>query len=479
VPPRAADFRPELQSISRFTQANSQDFMARIYFGTDGIRGKANEGTMTPEVAFRLGAAVTYKAKQRVKHAPRIVVGKDTRISGYLFEHALSAGICSMGGRVLLTGPLPTPAVAHLTTSMRADAGVVISASHNPYQDNGLKVFGPDGFKLPDDEEEDLEQWMQGEELDKKRVSGMHIGRAERIETAWGRYVQFIKGTFPPDLTLDGLRIVIDAAHGAAYLTAPHVFSELGASVIPTGVKPNGKNINHERGAVHPEHCAKEVKRSHAHVGFALDGDADRVVVIDEKGRQVNGDAIMALCATRMIQNRTLKKRTMVGTVMSSIGLEKALARHSGKLLRVDVGDRYVVEAMRKKGLNFGGEQSGHLIFIDHSTTGDGTLGALQLLAIMLREQRPLSELIDDVFEAVPQVLVNVSLPERRPLAEMTKTRHVIEGVERKLGGQGRVLVRWSGTEAKLRVMVEGPNQSAIRNMADSIARTAEQELRG
>jgi phosphoglucosamine mutase len=452
--------------------------MARIYFGTDGIRGKANEGNMTPEVAFRLGAAVAHKAKQRARKPPRIVVGKDTRISGYLFEHALSAGVCSMGGRVLLTGPLPTPAVAHLTTSMRADAGVVISASHNPYQDNGLKVFGRDGFKLPDHEEEELEQLMQGNHLDKKRASGMHIGRAERIETAWGRYVQFVKNTFPPDLTLDGLKVVVDAAHGAAYVTAPHVFSELGADVSSIGVKPNGKNINHERGAVHPDHCAKEVIRVKADVGFALDGDADRVVVIDEKGRQVNGDAIMALCATRMIRRNVLKKRTLVTTVMSSIGLEQALTRADGKLVRVDVGDRYVVEAMRKKGFNFGGEQSGHLVFLDHSTTGDGTLGALQLLAIMLREQRPLSELVDSVFEAVPQVLVNVALPARRPLAEMAKTRDVILGVERRLGSGGRVLVRWSGTEAKLRVMVEGPNERAIRAMADSIATAAQHELR-
>jgi phosphoglucosamine mutase len=451
--------------------------MARTYFGTDGIRGKANEGNMTPEVAFRLGAAVAHTARQRVKHAPRIVVGKDTRISGYLFEHALSAGICSMGGRVLLTGPLPTPGVAHLTTSMRAEAGVVISASHNPYQDNGLKVFGPDGFKLPDEEEEALERLMLGSELDRRRPSGMHIGRAERIETAWGRYVQFIKSAFPSDLTLDGLRIVVDAAHGAAYVTAPHVFLELGATVVAIGVKPNGKNINFERGAVHPAHCAKEVVRSRAHVGFALDGDADRVVVIDEKGRQINGDAIMALCATRMIDAGKLKKRTLVSTVMSGIGLEHALTRHKGKLVRVDVGDRYVVETMRKKGYNFGGEQSGHLIFLDHSSTGDGTLGALQLLAIMLRERRPLSELIDEVFEAVPQVLVNVKLSERRPLTEMLQTQKAIAGVERRLGSDGRVLVRWSGTEPKLRVMVEGPNETAIRALAQSIASTAEQEL--
>ena len=452
--------------------------MARTYFGTDGIRGKANEGNMTPEVAFRLGAAVTHQARQRVRHAPRVVVGKDTRVSGYLFEYSLSAGICAMGGRVLLTGPLPTPAVAHLTTSMRADVGVMISASHNPYQDNGLKVFGPDGFKLPDEQEETLETLMASGELDRKRPVGMHIGRAERIETAWGRYVQFIKGAFPTELTLDGLKVVVDAAHGAAYQTAPHVFSELGATVVPIGVKPNGKNINQDRGAMHPQYCAKEVLRAHANVGFALDGDADRVVVIDEKGRQVNGDAVMALCATRMIKRGVLKKKTLVATVMSSIGLDHSLTRCSGKLVRVDVGDRYVVEAMRKRGFNFGGEQSGHLIFLDHSSTGDGTLGALQLLAIMLREQRPLSELVDEVFEAVPQVLVNVPLPSRRPLTEMLKTTKVIQSAERSLGDAGRVLVRWSGTEPKLRVMVEGPNEKAIRNLADSIAEAATQELR-
>ncbi len=452
--------------------------MARTYFGTDGIRGKANEGNMTPEVAFRLGAAVTFTARQKVKHAPRIVVGKDTRISGYLFEHALAAGVCAMGGRVLLTGPLPTPAVAHLTTSMRADAGIVISASHNPYQDNGLKVFGRDGFKLPDEEEEALEALMVGQALDRKRSVGTQIGRAERIETAWGRYVQFIKGTFPSDLTLDGLRIVIDAAHGAAYVTAPHVFSELGATVHAVGVKPNGHNINHDRGAVHPEHCAKEVLRCKADVGFALDGDADRLIVIDEKGREVNGDAIMALCATRMLRAGALKKKTLVTTVMSSIGLEHALRNEGGKMVRVDVGDRYVVEAMRQKGYNFGGEQSGHLIFLEHSTTGDGTLAALQLLSIMLRENRPISELTSEVMQAVPQVLVNVPLPARRPLAQMPKTQKAIADAERKLADDGRVLVRWSGTEPKLRVMVEGPNAKAIAAIAEQIADAAKLELR-
>ena len=452
--------------------------MARQMFGTDGIRGKANAGNMTPEVAFRLGAAVTYQARKRIAKSPRLVIGKDTRISGYMFEHALTAGCLAMGGRVLLTGPLPTPAVAHLTTSMRADAGIVISASHNPYFDNGLKVFGPDGFKLPDDAEEDLEALMSGPTLDLKRPTGNQIGRAERIESSWGRYVQFVKSTFPSDLTLDGLKIVVDAAHGAAYKTAPHVFSELGATVHAIGVHPNGRNINAERGAVHPASCAKEVLRHHAHLGIALDGDADRLVIVDDKGQQVNGDAIMALCATHMLRQKQLHKSTVVATVMSSIGLENAMRRVKGKVMRVDVGDRYVVEAMRKHQYNFGGEQSGHLVFLDHATTGDGTLGALQILAIVLRTGRPLSELVRETFEEVPQVLLNVTLPQRAPLGTLKLTKTAIRDAESSLGKGGRVLVRWSGTEPKLRVMVEGPNRRTIEPLAKQIAKTAEAEVR-
>ena len=390
--------------------------MTRKLFGTDGVRGRANTGHMTPETALRLGMAVTHQARRHHRQEPRVVVGKDTRVSGYLFENALASGICAMGGRVLLTGPLPTPAVAHVTTSMRADAGIVISASHNPYPDNGLKVFGPDGFKLPDEQESELERLMASDTLDHARPQGTRVGSAERIDSAWGRYVAFVKGTFPAKLTLEGLRIVVDAAHGAAYLSAPHVFQELGAEVHAIGVRPNGRNINAGCGAVHPETCAREVRRRHAHVGFALDGDADRLVVVDERGREVNGDAILALCATRMLRAGTLRKRTAVTTVMSSMGLDHAVEREGGKLVRVDVGDRYVVECMRQKGCNFGGEQSGHMVFLDHATTGDGTLAALQVLAILLREKRPLSELVDEVFEPVPQVLVNVTLPARRAL---------------------------------------------------------------
>lgn len=452
--------------------------MDRQLFGTDGVRGQANMGVMTPEIAFRIGAAITHLAKRRVAHSPRIVIGKDTRVSGYLFETALASGICAMGGRVQLGTVLPTPAVAHLTTSMRADAGVVISASHNPYQDNGIKIFGPDGYKLPDDLEAEIEQLILSDVLDKDRPTGQLVGRAERLDDARGRYVAFVKSTFPNELTLEGLRIVVDAAHGAAYWAAPRVFTELGATVYTMGVKPNGKNINHEVGALYPEACAGEVKRRGADLGIALDGDADRVIVVDNKGRQVDGDAVMALCATRMIKDRRLKHKTLVATVMSNLGLQRAVEKAGGKLVRCAVGDRYVVETMRKHGYNFGGEQSGHMIFLDHTTTGDGLVAALQLLAIVLREQRPLSELARAAMERVPQVLVNTTLPARRPLSEMPRTGKAIHAAERRLGKNGRVLVRWSGTEAKLRVMVEGPSKRTIHSIANGIVEEAKRDMK-
>jgi len=452
--------------------------MTRKLFGTDGIRGLANRGEMSPEVAFRIGAAIAYQARKRTKHVPHIVVGKDTRLSGYLFETAVASGICALGGEVLLTGPLPTPAIAHLATSMRADAGVVISASHNPYQDNGIKIFGPDGFKLPDEMEIEIENLIFGSELDTDRPTGTRVGRAERQDDAPGRYVAFVKASFPNDLTLEGVKIVVDAAHGAAYRTAPLVFSELGAVTYPIGVRPNGKNINHKVGALHPEACAREVQKRHADLGIALDGDADRIVMIDEKGQEVDGDVIMALCATRMLRAKRLRQRTLVATVMSNLGLERAIENDNGKLLRCNVGDRYVVETMRNRGLNFGGEQSGHLIFLDHATTGDGLVAAMQVLAILCREQRPLSELAAQVMDRVPQVLVNVSLPERRPLDELPKTRRAIALAEKTLGKDGRVLVRWSGTEPKLRVMIEGPRLEKIQTMADDIAAAAQKEVR-
>ena len=450
--------------------------MSRTLFGTDGLRGLANRGDMTPEVAFRIGAAIAYRAGKRVTHTPRIVVGKDTRLSGYLFETAVASGICALGGEVMLSGPLPTPAIAHLTTSMRADAGVVISASHNPYQDNGIKIFGSDGFKLPDEVEKEIEALIFGTELDRKRPTGTRVGRAERLDDAPGRYVAFVKASFPDELTLEGLKIVIDAAHGAAYRTAPLVFSELGAATHAIGVRPNGKNINHNVGALHPETCAREVRKRGADLGIALDGDADRIIMIDDKGNQIDGDVIMALCATRMLRAKRLRRRTLVATVMSNLGLERAIENHNGKLLRCQVGDRYVVETMRKRGLNFGGEQSGHLIFLDHATTGDGLIAAMQVLAIVLREGRPLSELAGEVMDRVPQVLVNVTLPDRRPLEDLPKTSLAIARAEKALGEKGRVLVRWSGTEPKLRVMIEGPKHDRIKAMAEDIAAQAKKE---
>ncbi len=451
--------------------------MARKLFGTDGIRGLANAGHMTPEIAFRIGAAITYQIRKRVKHAPRIVIGKDTRRSGYLFEPAMSAGVICQGGYVSLTGPLPTPAIAHLTTSMRADAGVVISASHNPFHDNGIKLFGADGFKLPDEAEEELEALIAGDALDSSRPTGRNLGRAVRLEDAPGRYTEFVKQSFPDELTLDGLRIVVDAAHGAAYKVAPLVFFELGAEVFPIGVRPNGYNINKSCGAVHPEACAREVLKRKAHLGITLDGDADRVIVIDERGQKVDGDVVMALCATRMLREKTLRKKTLVTTIMSNLGLERAITAAGGKLVRTAVGDRYVVEAMRKRGFNFGGEQSGHMVFLDHASTGDGLVAALQLLALVLREERPLSELASAAMQRVPQILVNANLTQRRPLKQMPATMKAVGQVEKKLGAKGRVVIRWSGTEPKLRVMVEGDDDKKIEAYANDILETARREL--
>jgi phosphoglucosamine mutase len=451
--------------------------MSRKLFGTDGVRGPANVGAMSPEVAFRIGAAVTYQASKRVKHSPRIVIGKDTRLSGYLFESSIAAGVCAWGGRVMLSGPLPTPAIAHLTTSMRADAGVVISASHNPFEDNGIKIFAGDGFKLPDAAELEIEQLIASDKLDQNRPRGKNVGRAERLDDAPGRYVAYVKQTFPQDLTLEGVRIVVDAAHGAAYRVAPLVFSELGAEVIAIGVRPDGQNINRRCGATHPETCAHEVVRKKAHLGVCLDGDADRLIIVDENGKVVDGDAVMSLVATRLLRAGKLKKKTLVTTVMSNLGLERAIEAEKGKLLRCAVGDRYVVDAMRKAGLNFGGEQSGHLIFLDHATTGDGLVAALQVLAIAQREQKTIAELSATAIERVPQVLVNATFPTRKALEEMPLTQRAIRDVEKKLGGAGRVLVRWSGTEAKLRIMIEGPSPDRIKAMADEIAAEARRDI--
>jgi phosphoglucosamine mutase len=449
----------------------------RRLFGTDGIRGLANSEPMTPELALRLGRAIAWVARGERDVSPRVVIGKDTRLSGYMLETALASGICAMGGTVLLSGPIPTPAVANLTHSMRADAGVVISASHNPFQDNGIKLFGPDGFKLPDPQEAAIEELLIDPKLDRYDCTGAHVGRAERINDASGRYIVYAKNTFPKDLTLKGVRIVVDAAHGAAYKVAPAVFSELGATVFTVGCSPNGRNINKDCGALHPEHVAKEVVRRKADIGVALDGDADRLIVVDDKGEIVDGDTLMALCATRMLKAKRLPRRTLVATVMSNMGLELALTDAGGRLLRTPVGDRYVVEEMRRRGCTFGGEQSGHLVFFEHTTTGDGLVAALQVLAIMVREERPLSEL-SQVMSRVPQVLESVHLPARIALEEMHKLNKEIVRAERSLGKRGRVLVRWSGTEPKLRLMVEGPDPAQIASMVASMTEAARYDTR-
>ncbi|HVO11911.1 MAG TPA: phosphoglucosamine mutase [Vicinamibacteria bacterium] len=449
----------------------------RSLFGTDGVRGTANLPPMTPELALALGRAVTFVAGRGRSHAPRVLIGKDTRLSGYMLETAIAAGITSMGGRVLLCGPVPTPAVAHLATSMRADAGIVISASHNPYDDNGIKIFGADGFKLPDETEAEIETLIVEPSLLGERRTGPAIGRALKLEDARGRYVAFVKSTFPRDLTLDGVRVVVDAGHGAAYVVAPLVFSELGAKVNALGVRPNGTNINRDCGALHPDHARAEVVRRGAQIGIALDGDADRVIIIDEKGQLVDGDAVMAMCATRMQRDGELRRRTVVATVMSNLGLERALEAQGLHLVRTPVGDRYVVEAMRQGGFNLGGEQSGHLIFLDHTSTGDGLIAGLQVLALMIRTGKPLSELARAAMERVPQVVESATLPARRPLEEMAALQRRIEKVRESLGKDGRVLVRWSGTEPKLRVMVEGPDQQRIALMARELLEAARLDI--
>ncbi len=441
---------------------------ARNLFGTDGIRGVANVEPMTPATAMRLGMAVGARLRQSNRHT-RVVIGKDTRLSGYMFETAMAAGIVSMGADVWLTGPLPTPGIAFITSSMRCDAGVVISASHNPFQDNGIKLFARDGFKLDDRVEAEIEELMASDGLDDQRAQSAEIGYSTRIDDAIGRYVVFCKATFAKDLTLDGLTIVVDSAHGAAYRVAPLVFRELGARVISIGDKPDGKNINRDAGALMPRTMCERVVAEGAHLGIALDGDADRVVMCDEHGEVIDGDAVMALCATRMLKSGTLNGGTLVTTVMSNLGLEKAVTAAGGKLMRTQVGDRYVVEAMRKGGLNFGGEQSGHLIFLDHATTGDGIVAALRVLEVMVREERPLSEL-STVMTRTPQVLINTLVDEKRPLDDLPEVTRLISMVEADLGGDGRVLVRYSGTEAKARVMIEGPDEAAIRQRAEEIA---------
>jgi len=444
-------------------------------FGTDGVRGTANVYPMTAEVALALGQAVAHVFRGG-SGMHRILIGKDTRLSGYMFEDALAAGISSMGVNVIQVGPMPTPAMAFLTTDMRCDAGVMISASHNPYQDNGIKFFAHDGFKLPDAVEDQIEQLILSGDLEGLRASPEAIGRARRIEDAEGRYVVFLKKTFPLDLDLEGLRVVLDCANGAAYKVGPTVLAELGAEVIAMGVEPDGMNINLDCGSLHPERMAAKVREVRADVGIAVDGDADRVLLISEKGEVVDGDALLALCARDLVERQALRGGAVVATVMSNLGLERALGELGVDLIRTRVGDRYVVEEMRRGGYVLGGEQSGHIVFLEHNTTGDGLLTGLQVLAIMKRKERPLSELAD-CMERFPQVLVNVGVSVRRPIDELVAFQRRLAAVERELGDRGRVLIRYSGTEAKARVMVEGEDERRVHEMARELADDLVREL--
>jgi phosphoglucosamine mutase len=445
-------------------------------FGTDGVRGRANVHPMTAEMALSLGQAIAHVFYGQSGDRTRIIIGKDTRLSGYLFEDALAAGISCMGVDVIQVGPMPTAGMAFLTADMRCHAGVMISASHNSYQDNGIKFFSNDGFKLPDEVEDRIEQLIESGALAEQRAEPDAIGRARRIDDAEGRYVVFLKKTFPRELALDGLRVVLDCANGAAYKVGPTVLRELGAELFTLGVEPNGRNINDGCGSLFPEKTAAKVRELRADVGIALDGDADRCILVGETGEIIDGDALIALLARDLVGRDGLRGGKVVGTVMSNLGLEKALEKLGVGLLRTQVGDRYVVDAMREGGYNLGGEPSGHIIFLDHNTTGDGLITALQALAIVQRSERGLTELTAD-FERFPQVLLNVAVAEKRPLESLPAVNEAVRQVNAEL--RGRVLIRYSGTEFKARVMVEGDDEQRVGDYARGIAAELKRELAG
>lgn len=444
-------------------------------FGTDGIRGRVNAYPMQPELVIRLGlAAGQFFRNGNKRH--RVVIGKDTRLSGYVFESALTSGFCAAGMDVFLVGPLPTPAISFLTRSMRADLGVVISASHNPYMDNGIKFFDKDGFKLDDEVEDAIAAMVLDPGFAWSYPAHDQVGRARKIEDSPGRYIVDLKHSFPSGMTLDGLTIVLDCAHGAAYRVAPLIFEELGARVIILGVDPDGLNINKGCGSLHPKVLADKVRECRADIGLALDGDADRLIVVDEYGRILDGDQIMAACAEEMMARGTLKDRTLVATVMSNMALEVFMAERGGRLLRTRVGDRYVVEEMRKGGYLLGGEQSGHLVFMEHSTTGDGILAALQLLSIMVGRQRTISE-IAGLLTPFPQKLVNVKVGQKVPFEDVPAIQAALSSAEGRLGRTGRVLLRYSGTEALARIMVEAQDQSLVDTMCAELSQVVESVL--
>jgi phosphoglucosamine mutase len=447
----------------------------RRYFGTDGVRGIANIAPLDPETLVRFGKSIA-KIFLRQKGKHRILIGKDTRLSGYMIETALAAGMTSMGADVWLVGPLPTPGVAYLTRSMRADAGIVISASHNPYEDNGIKIFGADGYKLDDAIEAEIEYLLEPGRLDNQGASATDIGKAWRIDDASGRYTVYLKNTFPRELSMEGLKIGFDCANGAAYTVAPQTFTELGAEVTSRGISPNGRNINAGVGSLYPEVASKLVLENNLDLGISLDGDADRVILIDEKGQIVDGDQIIAICAIDLKKRGLLKSGQVVATVMSNLGLERILNFHGIQLIRAAVGDRYVLESMLRHGSELGGEQSGHTIFGDLATCGDGILTALQVVAVMLREKKSLSELAAG-FVRLPQRIINVAVTHKPDLNTVEPIRSLIETKTRELGTNGRLLVRYSGTENKLRVMVECEDEGLCKKHAEDVAAVIQQEL--
>ncbi|MDD5170785.1 MAG: phosphoglucosamine mutase [Syntrophales bacterium] len=444
-------------------------------FGTDGIRGMANQYPMTAETALNIGRATAHIFKRK-GHSPHIIIGKDTRLSGYMFENALVSGICSMGVHAILVGVIPTPGIAFLTGSMRADAGIVISASHNPFHDNGFKIFSGEGFKLPDQIEAAIEEMVLAGKMDELYPSPRELGKAFRMEDARGRYIVFLKHAFPKEFSLEGLKIVLDCANGATYRVAPDTFSELGADVITICDKPNGENINVDCGSQHPEDLTDEVLKQKADVGFAFDGDGDRVIAVDETGAVLTGDRILAICAKYLKEDGKLVNNLVVRTVMSNIGLTIAFKELGIDSVMTDVGDRYVLEAMQAKGAVIGGEDSGHLIFLQHHTSGDGITTALQLLAAMKRADSSLSEMAK-IMTVYPQVLINVAVKERRDIQSVPEIVEIIRDIEQMLGPRGRVLVRYSGTQPLCRIMVEGPTQEETAFYCRSIARVIEDTL--
>ncbi len=437
-------------------------------FGTDGVRGEANRYPMNAEIAFAIGQAIVYILK-KTHDRPRVVIGKDTRISGYMLEGALESGITSMGGNPYMLGVLPTPGIAFVAQSMRADAGIVISASHNPYQDNGIKIFSGNGFKLSDEQEEEIEELMMSNTLHKLVPPVRDMGQAFRLDDVHGRYIVFLKSTFPRDLSIEGMKIVIDASNGATYKVAPDTFWELGADIDVIHNNPNGININDKCGSQHTKDLRKRVLATGASIGLAFDGDGDRLIAIDEKGREITGDRILFMCSKMLADEGTLKNNLVVGTVMSNLGLRVACAKHGFAYHAAKVGDRYVLEDMLRLGGVIGGEESGHMIFLDHHTTGDGIITALQLVACMVRTGKPLSELAD-LMDMYPQKLINVNVRRKPDISTIPEVMAVIERVEKELGDEGRVLVRYSGTQNMCRVMVEGPNDTVTEGLCAEIA---------